>query len=486
VENLQRPIESLKRWRWMVLALTVLAMLAAIAIAASKSTTYSATSTVVVGSAATQSTTGRSPDQDAVLAAGYIPQINSPSFQNSLKDQGKIADDVSISAAPVALSPFIDITATASSPAQAIAAADAISNGFVSYTLKQFNSIVSDRLDIPRERLKQISTQIAADQAQLASGGLSDSEAAAVRGEIDALRAESTGLSANLQTQAGVTGNPSLAGVYHPADGSVTNKSSIARNAILGLVGGLLLGSAIALLLGALELRLRSAADVRRRLELPLIGSVTSGRGPIQEARRAEDFKTLASSISVLKPPVASVAVVSPGDGEGKSLVAENLARWRAAQGGRVILIKADMRDRTTVGRVNGGDRAGLSDLLNNGARSDIRNYLLETDHPGLWVMPSGGGSDDPYTLFSSDRVSEVIAQACVHADMVIVDTPALLGAAEGQVLSAGTDGSVLVLDSTSTQPGAALEARDILRRSGSNILGVVLNRVPKSSAVYS
>jgi capsular exopolysaccharide synthesis family protein len=486
VENLQRPIESLKRWRWLVGALTLLAMLAAIAIAASKSTTYSATSTVVVGSAATQSTTGRSPDQDAVLAAGYIPQLNSPSFQNSLKEQGKVADGVSISAAPVALSPFIDITATASSPAEAIAAADAISKGFASYTLNQFNSIVSDRLDIPRQRLKEIAAQIAADQDKLAGGGLSGSDAAAVRGEIDALRAEATGLTANLQNQAGVTGNPNLAGVYHLADGAVTNKASIARNAILGLVGGLLLGSAIALLLGALELRLRSASDVRRRLELPLIGSVTSGRGPLQDARRAEDFKTLASSISVLKPPVASVAVVSPSDGEGKSMVAENLARWRAAQGGRVILIKADMRDRSTIGRANGGERAGLADLLNGGARSDIRNYMVETDYPGLWVIPSGGGADDPYTLFSSDRVSDVIAQACVHADMVIVDTPALLGAAEGQVLSAGTDGSVLVVDSTSTQPGAALEARDVLRRSGSNILGVVLNRVPKSSAVFS
>jgi capsular exopolysaccharide synthesis family protein len=486
VESLQRPIESLKRWRWLVLSLTVMAMLAAIAIAASKGTTYSSTSTVVVGSAATQSPTGRSPDQDAVLAAGYITQLNSRSFQNSLKEQGKIADGVDIAAAPVALSPFIDITATASSPAEAIAASDAFSRGFVAYTLNQFNSIVSDRLDIPRKRLKDIATQIAADKAKLAAGGLSDSAAAALNGEIDQLQAEATGLATILQNQAGVTANPSLAGVYHLADGYETNKASIVRNAILGLVGGLLLGGAIALLLGALELRLRSAADVRRRLELPLIGSVTSGRGPLQDARRAEDFKSLASSISVLKPPVASVAVVSPGDGEGKSMVAENLARWRAAQGGRVILIKADMRDRTTIGRSNGGERAGLADLLNGGARSDIRNYMVETDHPGLWVIPSGGGSGDPYTLFSSERVSDVIAQACVHADMVIVDTPALLGAAEGPVLSAGTDGSVLVVDSTSTQPSAALEARDILRRSGSNIIGVILNRVPKSSAVFS
>ena len=186
-----------------------------------------------------------------------------------------------------------------------------------------------------------------------------------------------------------------------------------------------------------------------------------------------------------MKPPLTSISIVSPSEGEGKTLVAENLARYRAAQGGRVILVEADMRARND-GERSGRRPEGLAELLRSAGRVDIRNYMIETDFPGLWIIPSGTRSEDPYTLFSSDRIQEVIAQATAEADLVIIDTPGLLAAAESQLISAGTDGSVLVLDATTTQPSAALEARDLLRRGGANILGVVLNRVSKSSAVYS
>lgn len=486
MENLQKQIESIKRWRWLVVAFAVLATLAALAIASSGSTTYTATSTVVVGTAATQSSSSRSPDQDAVLASTYVAYLNSPTAQRFLKALGKVPGDVGISAAPVAGGPFLTITATASTPEAAIQGSTAFAAGFVQNTLEQFTDIIGVPLVTLRTRLKDVSTQIASDEAKLADpSSLSSAEVASLQGELDQLKAEQSGLSEAVRLQSSVAGNPNLAGLYQKPDGTDVASPKKVTNAILGLIGGLILGGAVALILGALELRIRSAADVRRRLELPTLGSVSSGRGRIQDARRAEDFKILASALSVMKPPVTSIAVVSPSEGEGKTLVAENLARYRAAQGGRVILVEADMRSD------HGEDRAGrqpegLADLLRSAGRVDIRNYMRETDFPGLWVIPSGTRTEDPYTLFSSERIQEVIAQATAEADLVIIDTPGLLAAAESQLISAGTDGSVLVLDTTTTQPSAALEARDLLRRGGANILGVVLNRVSKSSAVYS
>ena len=124
MENLQKQIESLRRWRWLVIAFGVLGMIAALAIASSGSTTYTATSVVVVGSASTQSTSSRSPDQDAVLAAGYVSILNSDSHQRTLKSIGKVPDNVDISASPVAGSPFINIAATASTPEVAVQASN--------------------------------------------------------------------------------------------------------------------------------------------------------------------------------------------------------------------------------------------------------------------------------------------------------------------------------------------------------------------------
>jgi Mrp family chromosome partitioning ATPase len=104
---------------------------------------------------------------------------------------------------------------------------------------------------------------------------------------------------------------------------------------------------------------------------------------------------------------------------------------------------------------------------------------------PNLKVIAPGAMPTDPYSLFKTDRIREVVAQAREHADLVVVDTPALLQAAEGQVISSGVDGTVLVLDSLGTQTGAAVEAKELLVRGQANILGVVLNRVGARASAF-
>jgi capsular exopolysaccharide synthesis family protein len=502
MENLQKQLESLRRWRWLILAFVVLATVAAVAIALAGGTQYKATATVVVGSASTQSSSSRSPDQDAVLARGYVELLNSKSKQDALKEAGNISGDVDIEATPVATSPFIDITATASTAEEAVSASSAFAQAFVDNTLNTFNDIVSVRLQPLRQRLTQLSTQIAENQQRLDdsqrsvnNGGaplLTAGESAKLKGEVQQLQAEATGLSEQLREQAAVVGNPNLAGLYSEPAGATVVQSSVTRNAVLGIIGGLLLGGAVALILGSLELRIRSSRDVRDKLDLPTIGSVSRGRGEIAEARRTEDFKALATALSVMKPAVSSVAVVSPGDGEGKSLIASNLARYRAAQGARVILIHADIRDQRASlngsenGRAARDGSPGLSDLLADAGRPDIQAYLSRTSQPNLYVMNAGADASDPYTLFSSSRINEVMSQAGLEADLVVVDTSSLLSAAESQIISAGVDASVLVLDTTLTQPTAAMEARDVLQRSGANVVGVILNRVNKGSSILS
>ena len=173
-----------------------------------------------------------------------------------------------------------------------------------------------------------------------------------------------------------------------------------------------------------------------------------------------------------------------------------------------MILIEADMRaavaadrglrtngsrpsgasngDADSAGRqpARAADQVGLSELLARDGAMHVRQVLAPTSQEGLWVIPPGERLADPYPLFTSERIREVIEQAAREADVVIIDTPPLLAAAESQVISASVDGAVMVVDSIATQPGAALEARDQLQRGGANILGVVLNRVSKSSAI--
>jgi capsular exopolysaccharide synthesis family protein len=483
MENLQKQIDSVRRWKWLVLFFVVVSTVAAVAIATTSSTNYTAKATVVVGSAS-GTDQSLSPDQTSVIARGYIDQLNDNSFQSIIAQQAKVPGGVDLQAAPVSSSPFITISATASSPEVAQQAADAFTTAFVAYTRKQYAQLYANGSTGLRQQLQQLSTQIAVTQLKLSNTSLTTAQKADLQGQLASLQLQRSAVSQLLQGSLAQNANPALVGLFATAGEPTKSSANVALTGVLGLLGGLVLGVAVALLLGALELRLRSPIDVRQRLGLPTLGSVVRGRGEGAERARAEDLKALASALAVMQPRAGSIAVTSPGVGEGKTLIASNLARYRAAQGDRVIFIEADVRSEPDL-PLNGRRGRGLADLLAGDGAVSLREAVSDTDMPNLKVIAPGAMPTDPYSLFKTDRIREVVAQAREHADLVVVDTPALLQAAEGQVISSGVDGTVLVLDSLGTQTGAAVEAKELLVRGQANILGVVLNRVGARASAF-
>jgi capsular exopolysaccharide synthesis family protein len=225
--------------------------------------------------------------------------------------------------------------------------------------------------------------------------------------------------------------------------------------------------------LGALQLRVTSPSVVRSRLGLPTLASISG----VDQRQRQEDLQGLASGLGLMASDLRSVAVTSPGVGEGKTLVATSLARYRAALGDRVILIDTNFRSASMNG---GSDHVGLAELLTAGDDMDVPNVLVDSSVPNLKILPAGGTDGEPYALITDDRMSRVLERAAPFADLLVIDTPAVLSAAESQVVCSVADRTILVLDSVATQTAAALEARDVLERVHARLLGVVLMRMPK------
>ena len=72
------------------------------------------------------------------------------------------------------------------------------------------------------------------------------------------------------------------------------------------------------------------------------------------------------------------------------------------------------------------------------------------------------------------------------NADVVIYDCPPALALADAAVLSNRVDGVVLVIDAGHTRREAARRAIANLQQAGANLLGGVLNRVPRKREEYS
>ncbi len=266
--------------------------------------------------------------------------------------------------------------------------------------------------------------------------------------------------------------------------------------ALAGFVlSGLLLGWGLAYLADATATSLRTPEDVQRCLRLPVVGSVPPlSRGPVRPAAQgapvlhpllcayhrsrsaeAEAFRAVRTALYFSSAGEHKVLqITSPGTGEGKSLLAANLAVSMAQSGKRVLLIDADMR-KPRVHKLFGVQaERGLSSVLRGEA--DPPEAVQEGPVPGLWLLPCGPLPSNPSELLSAPRFEELLNLLRDQYDFVLVDTPPLLSVTDPGAVAPRVDGVLLTVRLARKGRPAAERAKEVLGTLGANIVGVVVN----------
>jgi receptor protein-tyrosine kinase len=171
------------------------------------------------------------------------------------------------------------------------------------------------------------------------------------------------------------------------------------------------------------------------------------------------------------------MAIVSPGNGEGRSFVAANLAIVFAQQGERTLLIDADMRSKPERGQqalFKLGKSAGLSAILAN--RAGLESAQLIPGLPGLAVLPAGATPPNPQELLGRPAFGDLLRAASQQFDVIIIDTPAGSDFADAEITAARAGAALLVArQHVSLVPRATQLARR-LQDSGVALVGSVLN----------
>jgi polysaccharide biosynthesis transport protein len=284
------------------------------------------------------------------------------------------------------------------------------------------------------------------------------------------------------------------------------------RNIVLGAIAGLLLGLGAALLVERLDNVFHSPNELKDRTKLPLLGVVPYYKRlknlmPVanvaeelpseqeltttqQERRKPhwykaspfiEAFRTLHTNIRFLgsDTPIHSLVISSATPGDGKSTTAVHLAQAAAAMGQRVLLVDADLR-RPRVHHLLGLDNQyGLSNVIATGlpAKQAIQRLPM-WDH--LYVLTAGQQPPDPTRLLCSRKMQYLMEQFHAVFDLVIYDTPPSLELADGRILSAHTDGVVMIVGLGRTDRAALLQALDGMKISNATVLGTVANGVKR------
>ncbi|HLO83776.1 MAG TPA: polysaccharide biosynthesis tyrosine autokinase [Nostocaceae cyanobacterium] len=177
------------------------------------------------------------------------------------------------------------------------------------------------------------------------------------------------------------------------------------------------------------------------------------------------------SSDKKLKVIVISSAVPK----EGKSTVSANLATAISQLGRQVLLIDADMRLSSQHEIWQLTNIPGLSEILVGQAEfNSVVNRVLDN----LDVLSAGVRPPNPLALLDSKRMATLIQDFGQKYDFVIIDAPPIILAADALVLSQMTDGILLVARPGVIDSASAVTAKEMLARSGQNVLGLLVNGI--------
>jgi capsular exopolysaccharide synthesis family protein len=190
-------------------------------------------------------------------------------------------------------------------------------------------------------------------------------------------------------------------------------------------------------------------------------------------------------------PKVLMVTSTLPG--EGKSMIANNLAATFASHGKKTLLVDCDFR-RPNLHLYYGKDNAcGVLRWLNawNGA---ISGPLEEDQDLGilpvkqnLFLLRAGGEHRRATELFETEQFAKLVTTLRQQFDVVIIDTPPLGVFPDAMLVSRKCDEAIYVCRFNTVNRSKIRKSIDRLKKSEAVLAGVVLNGLPtgKQSAYY-
>jgi len=254
-------------------------------------------------------------------------------------------------------------------------------------------------------------------------------------------------------------------------------------NVLLSIFVGLGSGVGLAYFIEYLDTSIKTADDVERWIDLPVLGLIPQKVRPLVEegpdSDHAEGYRVLRTNMSFAEsggPTKGAFAVLSGGAGEGKSTTAFNLAYVCAQQGEKVLLVDADLRRPVQHTILGVSNRFGLTNVLLRDV--PVEETIKTTSVPNLHFLPSGRLPRTSLGVLDPKRIGELVASLKQRYDIVVFDTPPLVGISDSAVIAKEMDGVILVVQYRKYPRDMIIRAKQMLDTLGVAQVGVVLNNI--------
>lgn len=280
------------------------------------------------------------------------------------------------------------------------------------------------------------------------------------------------------------------------------------NNLMMGLLGGLIAGTVTASLIDLLDGKIYSLSQLKEVTIYPVLGQIPWHKNSVKNVMRKvlpsfntessvgwmsktaqpqeytssdwiESFRNFLTNIDSLNANsvVNSLVISSPNSMEGKSTISLNLAQTAVAMGRKVLLIDADLRLPQLHRLLGIENNQGLSEVLNS--ELELESVIQEfPEWDNLSVITAGNVSDDPTKLLYSQKMQEIVKllNNSQTFDLIIYDSPCLLGFIDAKIIAPNTNGLILVMRLGRSDRNSLRQVTDQIKISRVPLLGIVAN----------
>lgn len=515
--ELKQYIAPLLKWWWLIAVATIVAGGASYYAVSQQPLTYEARAKLLIGrflDDPNPSNIEFSVSQQ--LAASYTDIANTrPVREQTMSALGMTSLPPYV-VRPLATTQLIEIVVTDTSPDRAQAVANELANQLILQSPtaplpeeQERQAFIAEQLANLQTNIHETEDEIAAKREELQElvSALDINEA---QNQINALQNKLNTLQSNYaalldNTEAGAT---NTVRVVEPASvPGVPVGPNIEVTVLTAAAFGFVLASAAGYFLEYLDDTIKTSDQAERITKLPTLASIgrikrrenkikpislDKPHSPISEA-----FRVLRLSIQYTQVDKQNriFLVISPNPGDGKSVVAANLAVVLAKAGHNVLLIDGDLRRPTlhkTFGLKNNYgftslllqiDSTQTQDQQNNEAL--VEEMVQVTAEPGLSVLTSGLVPPYPSELLSSLKMKVILNTFRKKYEYIIFDSSPALAVTDPLILSTLADSVLLIINAKKTRQNELKQVVKRLHEVDANLLGVVMNRLPQSKKVY-
>lgn len=502
--ELQKFIFPLRKWWWLIAAATLVAALFSFLATSRQPTFYQARTTLMIGRAIndpnpsnTEFTLGQQ------LAAAYADIAKREMIRNAAMNSLGFTSLPEYIARALPNTQILEIVVTDTIPERAQAVANELANQLVVLSPTGSESEEQERQGFVKEQLNMLEAQITDTQDEIDSlqaelGNIvSAKEINDTQNQISALQSKLSSMQGIYATMLSTTqqGAVNSLTIIEPASRPSSPVSSTrGLTILLASAVGFMLAASAAHLLEYLDDTLKSPDEVSQLFRAPIIGHIIEDsenpedsliymtdrpRHPISEA-----FRTLRTNLEFagVDEPLKTIFIGSANVGDGKSSVAANLAVAIAQGEKKVVLLDADLRRPSIHEFFSVPNEFGLFDLFLG--RATTGEVIKVKKDQKVAIITAGESPPNPAELLGSKKMDQILAKLNEIADVVIIDGPPFV-VADASVLASKVDGVLAVVRPGHTRQSAAQTMMEQITIAGARLIGVTLNRIPRSGTNY-